>query len=59
MDREQTHISPRRYLLEECFETWTRSSAAYGALCGELGDILMQVVFHSRVAAERATVPAT
>ncbi|MGI5877168.1 MAG: nucleoside triphosphate pyrophosphohydrolase [Christensenellales bacterium] len=58
-DREQTHISLRRYLLEECFETLDAIERGdMEALCGELGDILMQVVFHSRVAAERGDFDA-
>jgi XTP/dITP diphosphohydrolase len=52
-DAEQTHASLRGYLLEEAHE-------AYDAIVDddpvamreELGDVLLQVVFHARVAAE-------
>jgi XTP/dITP diphosphohydrolase len=52
-DAEQTHSSLRGYLLEEAHE-------AYDAIVDddpvgmreELGDVLLQVVFHARVAAE-------
>jgi len=54
-DAEQTHASLRGYLLEEAHE-------AYDAIVDddpvamreELGDVLLQVVFHARVAAEAA-----
>ncbi|MGY1745702.1 MazG family protein [Blastococcus sp. SYSU D00695] len=54
-DAEQTHSSLRGYLLEEAHE-------AYDAIVDddpvamreELGDVLLQVVFHARVAAEAA-----
>jgi len=53
-DREQSHQSLRRYLLEEAYEVveavddddWQR-------LCDERGDVLLQVVFHAQLAAER------
>ncbi len=58
-DREQTHKSLRRYLLEECYETLDAIDRDdMEALCGELGDVLMQVVFHSRMAAERGDFDA-
>lgn len=58
-DREQTHDSLRRYLLEECYETLDAIDRDdMDDLCGELGDVLMQVVFHSRVAAERGDFDA-
>lgn len=57
-DREQTYASLAQYLLEECYETFDAIQEA--ALTGdttnlreELGDILLQVVFHSTIAAER------
>jgi XTP/dITP diphosphohydrolase len=54
-DAEQTHASLRGYLLEEAHE-------AYDAIVDddpvamreELGDVLLQVAFHARVAAEAA-----
>jgi XTP/dITP diphosphohydrolase len=53
-DREQTHASLVRYLLEEAYEAIdTVAEGDLGALREELGDVMFQVVFHSRVAAER------
>ncbi|MFB4313026.1 MazG family protein [Actinomadura sp. 21ATH] len=53
-DREQTHESLVRYLLEESYEVAeTIEEGDLGALREELGDVLMQVAFHSVVASER------
>ncbi|WP_067455941.1 MazG family protein [Actinomadura macra] len=53
-DREQTHVTLVPYLLEEAYEVLdTVESGDLGALREELGDVLMQVAFHSVVAAER------
>ncbi len=53
-DREQTHRSLARYLLEECYETLEAIDTGDAAhLQEELGDLLLQVVFHARIAAER------
>jgi len=50
-DREQTHESLRQYLLEECYETIDAiDNSDMAALCEELGDVLLQVVFHSKLA---------
>ena len=52
-DREQTHASLARYLLEETYETLEAiESGDYAHLREELGDLLLQVYFHARVAAE-------
>lgn len=52
-DREQTHRSVRDSLLEECYEVLEAIDAEDSAeLRTELGDLLMQVVFHARMAAE-------
>jgi XTP/dITP diphosphohydrolase len=52
-DREQTHASLAPYLLEEAYETIDAIDAGERAhLREELGDVLFQVAFHSRVAAE-------
>ncbi len=52
-DKEQDHDSLKRYLLEESYEVLDaidrRDDAA---LCDELGDVLLQVVFHAQLAAE-------
>ncbi|MEV0662476.1 YabN family protein [Actinomadura luteofluorescens] len=53
-DRKQTHTTLVPYLLEEAYEVLdTVEEGDYGALREELGDVLMQVAFHSVVAAER------
>ncbi|MBJ7452270.1 MAG: MazG family protein, partial [Blastococcus sp.] len=54
-DAEQTHSSLRGYLLEEAHEAYDAivdDDAV--AMREELGDVLLQVVFHARVAAEAA-----
>ena len=53
-DREQTHGSIRRNFLEETYEVLDaldRDDAA--DMCEELGDVLMQVVFHAIIEEER------
>jgi MazG family protein len=50
-DREQTHRSLRPYLLEEAYETLDAiDSGSPQQLCQELGDLLLQVVFHAQMA---------
>lgn len=50
-DREQTHASLRRYLLEECYEALEAlDNDDPAALEEELGDVLIQVSLHSEVA---------
>jgi XTP/dITP diphosphohydrolase len=52
-DREQTHASLGPYLLEEAYEVIdTIESGDLDALREELGDVLMQVVFHAEVATD-------
>lgn len=52
-DREQTHQSIRSNLLEETHEALEAiDTGDNGALREELGDVLMQVVFHAQMAAE-------
>jgi XTP/dITP diphosphohydrolase len=52
-DREQTHRSLARYLLEETYETLEAiDSGDAGHLREELGDLLLQVYFHARIASE-------
>ena len=54
-DREQTHASIRANVLEEAYEVAEaidRQDA--GMLCEELGDLLLQVVFHARMSSEAA-----
>ena len=62
-DREQTHTSLRRYLLEETYEALEALDARAGGdgeaedldrdLCEELGDLLYQVWFQAHLASER------
>ncbi|MDX6365157.1 MAG: hypothetical protein QOK30_233 [Nocardioidaceae bacterium] len=57
-DREQTHLTLVRYLLEESYETVEAiESGDREHLREELGDLLLQVMFHARVAAEYASDP--
>ena len=52
-DREQTHRSLATYLVEETYETLEAiESGDYLHLREELGDLLLQVYFHARIAAE-------
>ena len=61
-DRKQTHHSLGRYLIEETFElaealaalpeTDWQNSGAYADVEEELGDVLLQVLFHAAIAAE-------
>ena len=52
-DREQTHASLKPYLLEEAYEALEAIDASNDdELCSELGDVLLQVVFHAQIAAE-------
>ena len=52
-DREQTHKSIRQDLLEEAYETAEAIDCENDEmLCEELGDVLLQVMFHSRIAEE-------
>lgn len=52
-DRAQTHSSLRPYLLEEAYETLDAIDAGDPErLKEELGDLLLQVVFHAQMAAE-------
>jgi XTP/dITP diphosphohydrolase len=54
-DREQTHASLLRYLLEEAYEAAeTIEADDMPALREEIGDVLFQVLFHARIASERA-----
>ena len=53
-DQEQTHESLKQYLLEECYETIEAiNNKDIASLREELGDVLLQVVFHAKLA-ERA-----
>lgn len=57
-EREQTHESLRRYLVEETYELLDAiDSGDRDHLLEELGDILLQVLFHARIAADRSGDP--
>jgi XTP/dITP diphosphohydrolase len=57
-DREQTHGSLARYLLEETYETLEAiENGDYAHLREELGDLLLQVYFHARIASEHTEAP--
>ena len=59
-ESEQTHDSLRRFLLEETYEVFdaVRSGDA-DALREELGDVLLQVLFHARIAEDAPQHPFT
>lgn len=53
-DREQTHQTLARHLIDECSELLdTIDRADVPHMREELGDVLLQVVFHAQLAAER------
>jgi len=55
-DREQTHKTLEKYLIEESYELVDAiEKEAEDKMVEELGDVLLQVVFHSQIAAERGT----
>ncbi len=52
-DAEQTHESLARYLLEETYETLeAMDKGDLPSLKEELGDLMLQIVFHARIAQE-------
>jgi len=52
-DREQTHESLKQYLIEETYEVLEAINLKDAdKLLEELGDVLLQVVFHAQIAAE-------
>ncbi|ASO18362.1 XTP/dITP diphosphohydrolase [Actinoalloteichus hoggarensis] len=57
-DAEQTHLSLRQYLVEEAYELLEAlEDEDRPALREELGDVLLQVLFHARIAAEDPSEP--
>jgi len=53
-DRDQDHLTLRPYLLEEAYEVLEALDAGdVDALREELGDLLLQVVFHTQVAIDQ------
>src|SRR6267378_2222821 len=52
-DREQTHQSLRTYLVEEAYEVLEALESGNDAkFAEEMGDLLLQIVFHSQIARE-------
>jgi len=52
-DREQTHQSLRTYLIEEAYEVVEALESGNDAkFAEEMGDLLLQIVFHSQIARE-------
>ena len=52
-DREQTHQTLRTYLLEEAYEVLEALDTGNDAkFAEEMGDLLLQIVFHSQIASE-------
>ncbi len=52
-DREQTHSTLKRHLLEEAYEVLDALDAQNTEkLCEELGDLLLQIVLHAQIAVE-------
>lgn len=50
-DKEQTHASIRKGLIEETYEAVEGIDANdNGVMCEELGDLLLQIVFHASIA---------
>ncbi len=53
-DREQSPESLKPYLIEECYEVLQALDSGDPArICDELGDLLLQIVFHARIFEER------
>ena len=52
-DREQTHQSLRTYLIEEAYEVLEAQESGNDAkFAEEMGDLLLQIIFHSQIARE-------
>ncbi|MGB3985414.1 MAG: nucleoside triphosphate pyrophosphohydrolase, partial [Limnochordia bacterium] len=52
-DKQQTHDSLTRYLLEEAYEVIDAiEEKDFPAVAEELGDLLLQIVFHAQIGAE-------
>ena len=55
-DREQTHKSLKKYLIEESSELMDSiDDNDDQGICEELGDLLMHIVFHSQIAEEKGS----
>ncbi|MGA2513708.1 MAG: nucleoside triphosphate pyrophosphohydrolase [Candidatus Limnocylindrales bacterium] len=59
-DREQTHASLKKHLLEEAYEVYDAlDEGASFELAGELGDLYLQIVLHAQLAAEAGVFDLT
>lgn len=59
-DREQTHASLIKPMIEEAYETVDAiEKESHEKLCEELGDVLLQVIFHSIIAEEEGAFKFT
>jgi tetrapyrrole methylase family protein/MazG family protein len=59
-DREQTHESLRKHLLEEAYEVYDAlAGGATPALAEELGDLWLQIVLHAQLASEEGVFDLT
>ena len=66
-DREQTHLTLAKHLIEESWELHdaieaqaaSPGAAADAAMAEELGDVLLQVILHTQLAAERGAFDLT
>jgi tetrapyrrole methylase family protein/MazG family protein len=59
-DREQTHASLKKHLLEEAYEVYDAlDGGATKDLAGELGDLYLQIVLHAQLAAEAGVFDLT
>jgi MazG family protein len=59
-DREQTHASLKKHLLEETYEVYDAlDGGATTDLAGELGDLYLQIVLHAQLAAEAGVFDMT
>jgi tetrapyrrole methylase family protein/MazG family protein len=58
-DREQTHATLRTYLIEEAYEVLDALESGEDAkFAEEMGDLLLQIVFHSQIATEEGRFTA-
>ena len=59
-DREQTHQSLKKHLLEEAYEVYDAlDSGATPDLASELGDLYLQIVLHAQLASEAGVFDMT
>ena len=53
-DKEQTHTSLKKYLIEETYEVIDAiEEGNMYKVCEEMGDLLLQIAFHAQIAAEQ------